>query len=232
VPHLASPGKRPAILAANSCYSPLVDLTRQLAHEIQAPLLSLELQLRRLLEQSTDPEVAESCLQEVEALKKLIVHVVELGAPTVNVGTVELSPLLERVLRRFEPIAARRNVSVTLESQIDAVHGDAGAIERIVTNLVDNAVKFSPPDGNVVLTTRRHEDEVEIEVRDAGSGIAAEAQSRIFEPFFRADPELVGNGLGLAISKRLAEAQRATLRCESELGRGSAFVLTLACPPS
>ena len=111
---------------------------------------------------------------------------------------------------------------------------DARATECILANLVDNAIKFSRDSGTVYVfaRSRAHNGSVELEVRDEGIGIATEARALVFEPFYRVNRELAGQevagfGLGLAISKRLAEAQRGSLYCKSDLGRGSSFILTL-----
>lgn len=204
-----------------------MDLTRQLAHEIQAPLLALELQLRRLVEQFPGSDLAENCLHEVAALQQLIVRVVELGAAPLTVHALELAPVVERVARRFRPIAAAREVTLSMTLSGATFVGDANATERIVSNLVDNAIKFSHRRGTVELIARALDESVELEVRDDGVGVAEDARERIFEAFYRVDRDLPGTGLGLAISTQLARAQCGSLRCESELGRGSTFILTL-----
>ncbi len=204
-----------------------MNLTHQLAHEIQAPLLSLQLQLQRLIEQTPTSELAQSCLDEVAALRNLMAHVLELGDSKLSLQAFELAPLLKRVAQRFRPIAAARRVRLSAKTDTAMVSGDANATERILSNLVDNAIKFSSPNGIVELVTRVGDNTVQLEVRDEGIGMADDARERIFEPFFRLDREAAGNGLGLAISKQLAHAQRGELRCDSELGRGSIFILTL-----
>lgn len=204
-----------------------VDLTQQLAHEIQAPLLSLELQLKRLIERVPGSELAESCLQEVAALQRLVVHVLELGVPPMTLHALDLTPVVERVTRRFQPMAAAREVSLSMRPGGVTFVGDANATERIVSNLLDNAIKFTSQNGKVEIITRSRGECVELEVRDNGVGVAADARERIFEPFYRADRDARGTGLGLAIATQLARAQNGSLRCESEPDRGSAFILTL-----
>ena len=206
------------------------DLTRQLAHEIQAPLTSLELQLRKLTEEQPGSELATSCLAEIESLKRLVASFLELGASESRErpsSALELAPVFHLVEKRFRPIAAQRNVTLQIECGSVSALCDRGAAERIVSNLVDNAVKFSRGGGTVEISARAHNGSIEVEVRDEGIGIATEARARIFEPFYRVHREIAGFGLGLAISKRLAEAQRGSLQCKSDLDRGASFILTL-----
>ena len=217
-----------------------VDLSRQLAHEIQAPLTSLELQLRKLSEQRPESELVADCLDEIASLKRLVTSFLELGTPEppeLTPSALELAPVFHSVEKRFRPIAAARNVKLQMDyGSVSAVF-DARATERILANLVDNAIKFSRDRGTVHVFARARvsNGSVELEVRDEGIGIATEARALIFKPFYRVNREVgrevgrevTGFGLGLAISKRLAEAQRGSLHCKSDLGRGSSFILTL-----
>lgn len=209
-----------------------MDVTRQLAHEIKAPLLSLELRLQKLVEEAPAPhsDLAESCLHEVAALKRLVANLLELEPRALAPQPIDVTPLLARVEQRLRPLAAGRGVKLVIEPAGARVVADAQATERILVNLVDNAIKFSPRGSEVRVHARTHDDRrevVEVEVCDDGVGIATDARERVFEPFFRVDREVEGAGLGLAVSKRLAEAQNGTLRCESQLGHGSRFTLAL-----
>jgi len=209
------------------------ELTRQLAHEIQAPLTCLELQLRKLSEERPESELATGCLAEIESLKRLVTSFLELDASESRArpsSAAELAPVVHVVEKRFRPIAAQRNVELQVRCGAVSAVFDARATERIVSNLVDNAIKFSRDGGTVDISARARHSRVEVEVRDDGIGIAVEVRDRIFEPFFRVHRDVRGFGLGLAISKRLAEAQRGSLHCKSGLECGSSFILTL--PPA
>lgn len=206
------------------------DMTRELAHEIQAPLTSLELQLRKLSEQLPESELATTCLEEIASLKRLIASFLELGAtepPGRASSALQLAPVFHVVEKRFRAIAAQRNVKLQMECGSVSAIFNARATERILTNLVDNAIKFSRDGGTVEMSAHAHSGSVEVEVRDEGIGIATEARTRIFEPFYRVHRDMEGFGLGLAISKRLAEAQCGSIHCQSDLDRGSSFILTL-----
>ncbi len=204
-----------------------VDDARKLAHEIQTPLVSLELQLRMLSEKSSQSALVENCLHEVEMLKSLVARFLELDMSVVQHDPWPLSTVLERVERRFRPIGEARRVRLEIdEVEVEAL-GDPLATERILANLVDNALKFSREGGHVHVHVRRGDGHLHIEVRDDGRGVPREVRERIFEPFFRVDREVAGSGLGLAISKRLAEAQNGTLQLDVKRDDGATFVLTL-----
>ena len=108
---------------------------------------------------------------------------------------------------------------------------DAGKLNQILSNLLGNAVKFTPPGGRVTLGCEAAGDVVRVRVRDTGPGVPADQLARIFEPFVQLDPGLAraheGTGLGLAISRDLARGMGGDLTAESAPGAGSTFTLTL-----
>jgi two-component system phosphate regulon sensor histidine kinase PhoR len=117
------------------------------------------------------------------------------------------------------------------ESPVPALPGDADALERLVLNLLDNAVKYNRPDGTVVLRLSRSGREAVLEVSDTGIGIPQEAISRIFERFYRVDKgrarEEGGTGLGLAIVKHVAQAHGGQVEVDSRIGQGTSFRVRL-----
>jgi signal transduction histidine kinase len=116
------------------------------------------------------------------------------------------------------------------ESQLDAFAlGDADALTQVLLILLDNALKFTPPNGTVAVTTAVHADHVVLQVRDTGVGIAPDALPQIFERFYQGDTARTGTGtgLGLAIAKAMVEGQQGTISVESQLGEGSTFTVRL-----
>jgi signal transduction histidine kinase len=113
--------------------------------------------------------------------------------------------------------------------------GDRTRLKQVVVNLLDNAVKFTPPDGVVTLRVRSHAGSALVEVADTGIGIADEARPLVFERFFRADRGRSsadgGAGLGLAIVKSICTAHGGKVEVESTLGKGSCFRVTLPLAP-
>ena len=103
---------------------------------------------------------------------------------------------------------------------------DALRIKEVLTNLVDNAIKYTPEGGTISCTARAHKDMIEISVRDSGLGIPEEAKPHIFERFYRVPRKgehIEGTGLGLFITKHLIEAMGGSIRFESEIGKGTTF---------
>lgn len=207
-----------------------VNDAQKLAHEIQSPLTSLEVQLRALIEESTASTAIKNCLHEVEALKSLVARFLELDMPVALREPWPLSTVLARIERRFRPIAEARHIRLQIDPAEADARGDPLATERILANLVDNAIKFSLEDSFVRVQVQHRDGHLYIEVSDDGPGIPSEARERVFEPFFRLDREAPGAGLGLAISKRLAEAQNGSLRLDAARDVGACFLLTLKSP--
>jgi signal transduction histidine kinase len=204
-----------------------VPLARRLAHEIERSLLSLQLRLTALAEANGARESTDECLAEVEALRALTSDFLLLGNPPLERRTFPLEPLLQTLARRFQPIAAARGITLETAPTRASVEAHAAATERALSNLLDNALKFSPDQSRVAVAAREIEDVVEVLVEDQGIGIAAPDRTRIFEPFERVDRERPGAGLGLSIARDLVEAQGGRLSVTSEPGKGSTFVLAL-----
>ena len=111
------------------------------------------------------------------------------------------------------------------------VHGDAQRLHQVVTNLVENAIKFTPPGGEVTVASWREGGEAGVTVTDNGAGIPADLREHVFDRFFRADPsrsrESGGSGLGLAICYEVAASHGGRIWVDSEEGRGSSFSIAL-----
>jgi len=204
-----------------------VDLARLLAHELEPSLISIQIRLSSLAEESGCRVEAEFCLAELEALRSLVRDFRLLGRRELETRSFSLVPLFETLARRFGPLAAARGITLETAAAQTEVAGDPAATERILSNLLDNAVKFSSERSRIALAAREIAGAVEVLVEDQGSGIPLSEQGRVFEAFARLDREKPGAGLGLSIARELAEAQGGRLSLTSEPGRGSTFVLTL-----
>jgi two-component system sensor histidine kinase VicK len=149
---------------------------------------------------------------------------------------IVLAPLLDSLARQFEQDAGRRGISVLIEdSDAAVVKADSNAIERILVNLIDNAIKHGRSGGTVRLSVRRCGEHCEIRVADDGPGIPEEDIPRLFERFFRVDKSrsraVGGAGLGLAIARSLCESQGGNIRYEQREGGGSVFIVRLPSAP-
>ena len=142
---------------------------------------------------------------------------------------VDLAKVVARALDELLPQAEEGGVGLgsTTSGADFTVHGDEAGLMRVVTNLVGNAIKFTPRGGSVGLQVRDWGAEIELRVTDTGAGIAADALPRIFDPYRQAHADRNGSGLGLAVVKGFVDAHEGRVVVESEVGKGSVFVVTL-----
>jgi signal transduction histidine kinase len=154
---------------------------------------------------------------------------IEQGRKVWKMDLCDLSALAADTLRVMEPLA--REKGIQLESELDAVEAtvDAGAIQQALVNLLDNAIKFSPPGTTVETSLAIDGASWKLAVRDQGPGIPKEEQHRIFERFYRPGDELrretQGTGIGLSLVKSIAEAHGGRVLLDSTLEKGSVFTL-------
>ncbi len=210
------------------------------SHELRAPVASIRLMADALESGKVAPETAKEfhrlIAREGSRLATLIGNVldharIEQGRRVWNMEVCDLAGLVTDTLRVMEPLAEERNITLTADlAQVDA-SADAGAIQQALVNLLDNAIKFSPP-GSIVTTTLSIYEERrswELSVCDTGPGIAVSEQRRIFERFHRLGDELrretQGTGIGLSLVKSIAEAHSGTVALRSHPGQGSTFTL-------
>lgn len=160
---------------------------------------------------------------------------IESGGRQLHLDAVDLGRVAAESAERLRPFAERQHVR--LETQVGgdlpAVSGDAAQLGQVFSNLIHNAVKFSPPNTTVRIVVRAVADGVEARVVDEGMGIAAADLPRIFERFYKADRTRTsggGTGLGLAIVRHVVEGHGGTIRAESVEHQGATFILTLPIP--
>jgi signal transduction histidine kinase len=146
-------------------------------------------------------------------------------------GDVELDQALEAAARPLRTLAAAKGVRLRTTSEPARTRGDEQRLQHALANLIENAIKFTPPGGEVTLSSWRRGEEVGVTVSDTGPGIPADARAHVFDRFYRVDRsrsrESGGSGLGLAICREIATAHGGRVWVESEEGKGSAFSLAL-----
>jgi signal transduction histidine kinase len=140
---------------------------------------------------------------------------------------VDAGDLIDGVVEMYHPVAVQKGVSLSVDTSSGPLsfRGDFGKLRHMLANLVDNAVKYTPAGGAVIVSVRDVSGSMEISVEDNGIGIEPKDLPRIFDKFYRGDKSRShqGSGLGLALARSIAEAHRATLTVESTPGRGSTF---------
>jgi two-component system OmpR family sensor kinase len=215
------------------------------AHELRTPLAALRGGIEVALRAERTPEeyrrVLASSLEEVERLIRLAEDLLLLSrssaGPDVTRAPVDLEPLLLDVFDVGARLGQGAGVSVRTDAMASAtVRGDATALRRALLNLIENAIKYTPPGGKVELGLTTGDGLAVITVSDTGIGLDPADADRIFESFVRLDAararDTGGAGLGLAIARSIAVAHGGTLTVESRPGAGSRFVLRLPLAPA
>jgi signal transduction histidine kinase/HAMP domain-containing protein len=182
-------------------------------------------------------EFVEKILKSVEQMTGLVDNLLDLGRIEAGVGlhveSVPMESILREVVTNYRPQAVNKQISLEFElgDDMQPVDADATLLRQAISNLVDNAIKYTQGKGSVSIRARQELGQQIIEVSDSGLGIAPADQARLFEKFFRARrPETLqekGTGLGLAIVKSIVEQHGGSVQVESRLGEGSTFVMTL-----
>ena len=211
------------------------------AHEMQTPLTVLQANIEVTLQKArTVIEYREALLTNLEQVERLgtltrsllILARFSDDRYTVQLEPLELEPLVQDLIGELMLLAKDQQILLTLESQpVPLVMGDRDRLKQLLINLLDNAIRYTSPEGTVVVRMGLKEDSVAIAVEDTGVGIAPEHLPRLFDRFYRTDTSRVknsgGTGLGLPIVKEIAEAHRGTVTVQSEIGKGSVFTLFL-----
>lgn len=216
------------------------ELISTVSHELRTPLTSMrgfvELLLARAYTKERTREILSILKTETARLERLVtdfldVKKIEVNGLDLQLGRIELLSVIEQQIILFEGSGGGRTIVNRLPQQLPAVIGDAGAVARIVSNLLSNASKFSAPDGPIEVTARETGAQVEVSVMDHGIGIPKDAIDQIFEPFWRMNNSSTrnvgGTGLGLTLVKELVEKQNGEIWVDSIPGQGSVFHFTL-----
>jgi signal transduction histidine kinase len=221
----------------------LFDARRELvvwaSHDLRTPLASIQAMLEALEDGLAEPERYLPALQEqVLLLRNLVDDLFELaridgGALTLELREARLSDVVESCLRGLEAEAGRRRVRLEarLDSDLEPVLCAPQHVERVLVNLVTNALRHTPSDGSVAVLVEPGERSVQVSVEDTGEGLAPDAERRMFERFWRGDEARTsgrgGAGLGLAIARGLVEAQGGRIWAENRASGGARVSFTL-----
>lgn len=215
------------------------DFVANVSHEIRTPLTSIRGFAEALVDGALeDPETSREfvgiILTHAQRLGEIVsdlLHLSELetGKAVLDYRTVSVGAQLSRIEDLYRAIARKKNLRFAVEAVPEGLvyETDEGKMDMVLTNLVDNAIKYTGSDGEVRVGARQEGDEVVFEIRDTGIGIPRTDVDRVFERFYRVDRarsrEMGGTGLGLAIVRHIVEILKGTVRVQSTPGEGSVF---------
>ncbi len=211
------------------------------SHELRTPLTTLKALTETLQNCITsDPQAAERFLGlmdvEIDKLTQMVLELLDLsriesGRAEMNKVRTNVLDLLRPPVERMRAQADRARLDLSIDCPPDRppVNADAEQIERVLMNLIHNAIKHTPPGGSIVLSAEVSGEEMLIKVKDSGEGISSKDLPRIFERFYKTDQARAsgGTGLGLAIAKHIVEAHGGQVSAESREGEGATFIITL-----
>src|SRR5688572_4001528 len=212
--------------------------TADVSHELRTPLTSIrsvgEVGLREHRDEPAYRGIIGSMLEEADRLASLVDRLLtlsraETGQARLSSAAFDLRGLADEVAMHLGVLAEEKNQAIRVEGAPADAYADRFVIRQAVINLVDNAIKFSPPSGRITIRVGETRDSATLDVADTGTGIAAAARDRIFDRFFRAtqDGGETGAGLGLSIAKGAVEANGGRLTLVSSGESGSTFRITL-----
>jgi two-component system, OmpR family, sensor histidine kinase KdpD len=210
-----------------------------MAHEFKTPLTSMKAATSALLsdvvsEPASRRELITVVDEEIDHLNRLVTEAIRMAR--IEAGDVQLTraphavePMLKEVLGSMEPVIAGRFVNLQVAPGLPYVDVDAGLIELVIRQLVDNAVRYSPPATPLTVRAGRTADGIVIGIRDHGPGIASEERAHVFEKYYRGSTssKARGTGLGLAIAREIARAHGGDVWLEASSPQGSEFCLSL-----
>lgn len=220
------------------------DFVANVSHELKTPLTSIQGFAQAILDDTADtPETRKQAAQIIYneaarmhrmALDLLDLARLEAGTADLKMSSVNVKVLLRTIVEQFTPQAERLGIHLHLHLPADLpdLIGDGDRLAQVFTNLVDNALKFTPIDGQVTLSAAVVGAGMEIAVTDSGRGVPSDALSRLFDRFYQVDASRAGGeghgaGLGLAIVKEIVEAHGGRISVRSEVGHGTRFEIHL-----
>ncbi|MFQ5789954.1 MAG: sensor histidine kinase [Acidobacteriota bacterium] len=225
----------------NPSHSPI----SMVAHELQAPLTFLRSRLGAALASPACEgdlrTLVQQCLEEIEGMSRMVLDLLLFGQADAGrlprePGELDLSRVADEVARRFRHHGESKGLRMELSVKEPLpILGDEQQLMRVVSNLIDNAIKYTPGGGKLRVETARQGSAAELVVADTGPGIPKAHLPHLFEPFYQVDRkksrDAGGVGLGLSIAKALAALNRGSLRVESVVRQGSRFILRIPLKP-
>jgi two-component system phosphate regulon sensor histidine kinase PhoR len=217
------------------------DFIANISHELRTPLTSLKLLVETVQDNGIEGDKKAGDFlgkmdHEVDRLVQMVnelgeLSLIESGSEKLKLESFDMSELVLLVTERIKGMAKRAFIDIDLDitAGLPEVMADRGRVEHVLLNLIHNALKFTPPHGNIKVSTIADNKEILVSVADTGVGIPSDELSRIFERFYKVDRSRsgTGTGLGLSIVKHIVEAHGGRVSVESTEGKGSTFTFSL-----
>ncbi len=216
-------------------------LFSSVTHDLRTPLASITASVSSLLEEASPlkgahrRELLETIDEEAGRLNRVIGNLMDLsrmraGAVTPTKSPTAVDELIEGVVARSGSLLKDHDIRLMLRENLPEIPLDLVQIDQALTNVIENAARFTPPGRRITVAAARWRDGVQVRIADRGPGISREERERVFEPFVRGEGS-AGTGLGLAISRAIVEAHGGTIRVGDEPGGGTAVVIELPGGP-
>jgi two-component system, OmpR family, sensor histidine kinase KdpD len=228
-------GEREALRRSDAMKTAIL---RAVSHDLRSPLTAILASATALMRADLSfdhhdrRELLGTIVEEAERLERLVTNLLDLSR--LQAGAADpaqsIRPIDDILFQTLAAMGVKARIEISLpKAELPSVRVDAHQIERVLSNLLENAIRHSPPSENVRVRVREKRSEILVRVIDHGRGIAENERERIFEPFYRGAHSQNGRGagLGLAIARGFAEANGGRLWVESLEGQGTAFVLAL-----
>lgn len=219
------------------------EMTDNLAHDLRSPLArirtSAEMRLNEPDAAAAQKALAIGTIEECDRLLDVInttldIAEAESGAAKLDIGEVDLVPVVHDACDLFQTVAEDRHITLVMHLPARCrVHGDLQRLQRVLANLLDNALKYTLAGGQVTIALGEDDQSVRLSVADTGIGISADDLPRVFQRFYRCDQSRSqpGNGLGLNLARAFVRAHGGEITVTSAIGNGSTFTVTLKRPP-
>lgn len=220
----------------------LKDVANNLAHDLRTPITRMrgmaETILNNRQNKSNYQEVVGVIVEECDRLVRIINTILEIEQAEAGLETfvrkpVDLTSVVQQGVKIFLPVAQDKEIQINLQcpSESVIVSGDVSYLQRVISNLLDNAVKFTDPKGKISVELKTAGSDVVISVKDTGIGIDLDQQQHIFEKFYRVESSrsLPGNGLGLSFVKSMVSSMGGNITVKSDLGQGTTFLIHIPC---
>ncbi|PLT35157.1 histidine kinase [Bacillus sp. V5-8f] len=211
------------------------------SHELRTPLASVlgftELMLNKKLTPERQTKYLQTIYNEANRLTSLIndfldVQRMESGKQTYEKKYIELLPIIQKVVESQQVNTSIHKLQVEVLTEENVILGDKTKIQQVFTNIIHNAIKYSPNGGNISIKIYDNEKEIKVDVTDQGLGIPKDSVGKLFQKFYRVDNSdrrrIGGTGLGLSIVDEIMKAHEGEIMVESEYGKGTTFTLSFA----